>query len=124
MQWIKQQDFYQNTTVIVVGDHLTMDKDFFENIDPNYQRTAYNVILNAPTTIQKSNHSRLFNATDLFPTTLAALDVSLSSDRLGIGTNLYSNTPTLMEEMGQQKYVQEVAKKSEFYNKTFIKDAP
>lgn len=124
LQWIKQQDFYQNTTVIVVGDHLTMDKDFFENIDPNYQRTAYNVILNAPTTIQKSNHSRLFNATDLFPTTLAALDVSLSSDRLGIGTNLYSNTPTLMEEMGQQKYVQEVAKKSEFYNKTFIKDAP
>lgn len=124
LQWIKAQDFYANTTVIVTGDHPTMDKDFFKDIDPNYQRTVYNVILNAPTQLQGSNKNRQFNSTDLFPTTLAALGVQLGSDRLGIGTNLFSQTPTLMETIGTDAYIQEVAKKSDFYNKTFIQTDP
>src|SRR5699024_2998432 len=28
IEWIKQQPFYENTTIVIAGDHLTMDKDF------------------------------------------------------------------------------------------------
>ena len=46
VSWIQQQDFYENTTIVISGDHLTMDSDFCENIDPDYTRTVYNVIIN------------------------------------------------------------------------------
>ena len=47
VSWIQQQDFYENTTIVISGDHLTMDSDFCENIDPDYTRTVYNVIINS-----------------------------------------------------------------------------
>ena len=28
ISWIQQQDFYSNTTIVISGDHLTMDSDF------------------------------------------------------------------------------------------------
>lgn len=121
INWIKEQSFYDNTTIILVGDHPTMDKDFFENIDPNYQRTVYNVILNSPTKVENSINNRIFNATDMFPTTLASLGAKIDGDRLGLGTNLYSTRKTLMEELGEDKYFSEIAKKSDFYNKKIIK---
>ncbi len=121
LSWIKEQPFYDNTTIIVVGDHPTMGKDFFKDIDPNYQRTVYNVILNSPTKVEGSQQNRIFNATDMFPTTLASLGATIQGQRLGMGTNLYSGKPTLMEELGQQNYMDEIAKKSTFYNKKIIK---
>ena len=36
IDWIKEQPFYENTTIILSGDHLTMDSDFCENIDEDY----------------------------------------------------------------------------------------
>ena len=42
LSWIKQQDFYENTTVVIVGDHGTMDVDFLDDIDSYYERTMYN----------------------------------------------------------------------------------
>ena len=42
LAWIKQQDFYSNTTIVIVGDHGTMDVDFLDDIDTYYERTMYN----------------------------------------------------------------------------------
>ena len=28
VKWIQKQPFYENTTIIISGDHLTMDSDF------------------------------------------------------------------------------------------------
>ena len=36
IDWIKEQPFYENTTIILSGDHLTMDSDFCENIDEDF----------------------------------------------------------------------------------------
>lgn len=114
LEWIKQQSFYPDTTIVLVGDHLTMDSDFFEEDDPNYQRTVYNVFLN--TEIQP-NQTRNRQATglDLFPTTLAALNVSIQGDRLGLGTNLFSKSETLAERLGISNFYTELTKKSDFY---------
>lgn len=102
VSWIRQQEFYKDTTVILSGDHRTMDADFCSTIDPDYRRTLYNTILNTPTTAEKTTF-RKFTAMDMFPTTLASLGATIEGDRLGLGTNLYSGKKTLAEEMGVHK---------------------
>lgn len=116
IEWMKTQPFYDNTTVVLVGDHLTMDKDFFETIDPNYQRSVYNVFLNTDKTEFKDNN-RLFSAVDMYPSTLAALDVQIPGNELGLGVNLFSDKKTLMEQMGYEKFDQEMTKRSDYYDK-------
>ena len=114
IEWIQAQPFYENTTVVIVGDHLTMDSDFFDNDNPNYQRTVYNAFLNTTQTASRVT-DRQATALDLFPTTLAALNVTIEGERLGLGTNLFSAKPTLAEELGFDSFYTELTKRSTFY---------
>ena len=116
--WLKAQPFYENTTVIISGDHLTMDTEFLENLDDDYIRTVYNCIINAPIEpVRKSD--REFGTFDMFPTTLAALGATIEGDRLGLGTNLFSAEKTLTEIYGFDMINSELSRRSEFYLKTF-----
>jgi len=119
VEWIKEQPFYSNTTIVISGDHLTMDGSFFDDIDENYPRTIYNCIINSPIEPQKKTY-RYFGTFDMFPTTLASLGVDIEGDRLGLGTNLFSETPTLTEKYGYDYLDTELRKKSLFYNKKFL----
>lgn len=116
IEWMKTQPFYENTTIVIVGDHLTMDKDFFEDIDPNYQRSIYNAFLNTDKK-DVDNNNRLFSALDMYPTTLSALGVQIPGEKLGLGVNLFSNQQTLMEKMGPEQFDQEMTKRSDYYDK-------
>ncbi|MBR7142349.1 MAG: LTA synthase family protein [Clostridia bacterium] len=117
--WIKEQPFYENTTVIIVGDHLTMDPLFLEDIGEDYVRTVYNCFINAPVK-PVNGRLRQFGAFDMFPTTLAALGVRIQGERLGLGVNLFSEEPTLTELYGYEALNDELQKKSVFYNETFL----
>ena len=119
IQWLQQQPFYENTTVILSGDHLTMDPEFLADIDDSYVRTSYNCILNTPTT-PASQQNRQFGSIDMFPTTLAAMGVEIEGDRLGLGTNLFSQRQTLSEEFGHIQLDEELQKNSKFYFDTFF----
>ena len=48
------------------------------------------------------------------------MGVKIKDERLGLGTNLFSDTQTLVEEFGASYVEDEIKKNSEFYNKTFI----
>lgn len=106
VRWIQQQPFYENTTIVIIGDHLSMDAKFFETFDPNYLRTTYNLILNPAPTVTDIPKERMQNRwwynADMFPTILASIGVKIEGDRLALGTNLFSDTPTLFEENGGQ----------------------
>ena len=119
IRWIQQQPFYENTTIILCGDHLTMDPDFMQEVDENYQRTIYNCTINAPVEPVKEKN-REFGTYDMFPTTLAALGVQIGGDRLGLGTNLFSGKQTLCEMYGFEALDWELQKRSEFYNTRFL----
>lgn len=115
LNWLKEQDFYDNTTIIITGDHLTMQQDFYAGKDNNYDRNVYNVFINSE--VQPINSkNRSFSVLDMFPTTLAAIGVKVDSDRLGLGTNLFSDKPTLIEELGYEYLENEIKKKSFFYD--------
>ncbi len=117
IRWIQAQPFYNNTTVVIVGDHRTMDPDFFDGADDT-PRTVYNCILNAAVTPQ--NERREFGTFDLFPTTLAAMGVTVDGDRLGLGTNLFSATPTLTETYGFDTLDAELQNHSAFYREHIL----
>ena len=119
LQWLQQQDFYENTTVIITGDHCSMDKGYFtRNVDENYTRHVYNCFINSAATAHQTKN-RQFSALDMFPITLAAMGCDIEGDRLGLGVNLFSNQPTLMERMGYNAFYRELAQKSEFYATQF-----
>lgn len=99
VDWIKQQDFYEDTTIIICGDHPTMDGMYCRNIDPSYVRRVYTCIINAPVSPVR-NAYRSYSTLDMFPTTLTALGVEIPGGRLGLGTSLYTNQRTLTEELG------------------------
>ena len=122
VRWLQQQPFYENTTVVITGDHLSMDNGYFErNVDSDYDRMVYNCILNAPVTTDNTKN-REYCAVDLFPTTLAALGCTIEGDRLGLGVNLFSDTPTLSEQWGFDRFNQEMGKASEYYIRNFHND--
>ena len=100
IEWCKQQPWYENTTIVITGDHPTMDADFCEDVDPNYQRKVVSMVLNSPTVNQVPETYREYSTFDLFPTTLAALGADIPGNRLGLGTDLYSGAETLTELYG------------------------
>ena len=113
--WLQAQPFYENTTIVICGDHLTMDAHFLEDIDPNYTRTVYNCFINAPVSPIRTKN-RQFGTFDLFPTTLAALGARIEGDRLALGTDLFSPSQTLAEEYGFETLDEELQHGSEYYN--------
>ncbi|MBE5063556.1 GBS Bsp-like repeat-containing protein [Lachnospiraceae bacterium DSM 108991] len=112
IRWIQQQDFYENTTIVLCGDHPTMDSDYCEDVDGDYIRKTYTAYINAAA--QKETETRRdFTTFDQFPTTLAALGVQIEGNRLGLGTNLFSSEPTLTERFGLDTEAAELKKKSQ-----------
>lgn len=128
LRWIQEQPFYENTTVVIIGDHLSMESNFFNfyNFDKNYQRSQYNVILNPAPGVAPKSKDILFNRVyanfDMFPTILTSMGVKYDGHRLGIGTDLFSGEKTIFEEYGFEKAHKELIKKSVFYNEQILVD--
>ena len=119
VKWIQQQPFYENTTIVISGDHLTMDSDFCNDVSEDYERSVYNVFINLPEGLDTSfeeTHNREFATLDMFPTTLVAMGVTIEGDRLALGVNLFSDEQTLTEQYGRKGLDKELMKKSKFYD--------
>jgi len=126
VRWIQSQPFYENTTVVIIGDHISMDTDFFDyyKFDKHYLRTQYNLILNPAPNTAGTLPSRFVNRQyanfDMFPTILAGMGVEIEGNRLGIGTNLFSDKDTVFEQYGADTVNRELEKKSNLYNDTIL----
>ncbi|MBO5221512.1 MAG: sulfatase-like hydrolase/transferase [Clostridia bacterium] len=120
VQWIQEQDFYENTTVIITGDHYSMNNDYFNaKVPEEYVRRVYNCFLNTPIS-PKQEKNREFTTLDMLPTTLASMGCKIEGDRLGLGTNLFSDQKTLCELISFEYLKTELNKVSPFYEKTFL----
>ena len=119
IKWLQKQDYYDNTTIVISGDHLTMQSNFFELEDgQDYQKKVVNLIINPA--VEAENTNRIYSTMDLYPTTLAALGANIEGNKLGLGTNLFSNEKTLIEKYGLEYVNNELMKVSRFYNNNIL----
>lgn len=121
VEWVKQQDFYENTTICITGDHCSMEAGFFEEHEyyerhsGETERKVYNAFINAAAE-PVNMKNRKFTTMDIYPTTLAAAGAKIDGERLGLGTNLFSDMPTIAEEYGYEEMFAELNKRSRFYD--------
>lgn len=114
IKWIQEQDFYDNTTIIITGDHHTMQTNFYE-VDNDYTRVIFNTFINVYDSENINNKNRVFTTMDMFPTTLGALGADIEGNRLGLGTDLFSNKKTISEMIGIDSLNKELKKNSDYY---------
>ena len=114
VRWVQAQDFYENTTIVLCGDHTTMDSDFCNGVPQSYDRKVYTAFINAAAQPEDPSRVRDYSTIDQFPTTLAALGCTIKGNRLGLGTNLFSSQDTLLEKYGYDEVSAEMDKKSNF----------
>ncbi len=101
VRWVQKQEFYKNTTIILVGDHCSMDSNIADDMPKDYERRIYTAFINPdPNMVLSTNQFRQYSSMDFFPSTLAALGVQIEGERLGLGTNLFSEEVTLVEQYG------------------------
>ena len=113
IRWCQEQPWYENTTIILSGDHPTMNKEFCSSAAFDYQRKCYTAYINAPVEPERDEY-REFATVDNFPTTLAAIGAEIEGNRLGLGTNLFSSEDTLIERDGLEFVNTELQKSSDW----------
>ena len=103
VEWIQKQDWYENTLIVIVGDHPFMNTDLIPNSD---MRSRYwiDIFINSAATVSTSKN-RMFSSFDMFPTILAGLGIQIEGDKLGFGTNLFSEEKTLLETISDWNYI-------------------
>lgn len=118
IDWCSQQDFFEDTAIVILGDHPRMDQELVYGVS-FYERAVYNCFINADIREETINRNRIATSMDIYPTILYALGYDISGDRLALGTNLFSGTPTLAEEMGYRELDDELGKNSDYYQENF-----
>lgn len=117
IDWCKTQPFYEDTVIVITGDHPRMDTCLVDGVD-YYDRTVYNCFLNTGLTPQNTEN-REFTHMDIFPSVLSALGYTIEGDRLGLGTNLFSGREGLTEQFSFEYINRELSKNSSYYVDTF-----
>ncbi|MDR1971302.1 MAG: LTA synthase family protein [Treponema sp.] len=114
--WLKGQEFYENTTVAILGDHLYMDGSIFS--DRTADRRPLNVFINS---LLPGDHvkNREFSHFDLFPTLIDSIGGTYDVGGLGLGRSMSRGGKTLLETMGSQALGSNLAKKSLVYRSFF-----
>lgn len=121
LDWVIEQPFYEHTTIVLVGDHLGHEEAYTKMLEPQDERRIFNLILNDQSPVKEgSQQNRQFFAGDMFPTVLSSLGVTIEGNRLGLGTNLFSDIPTLIEENSPEYITDALSKNSPFYTEQFL----
>ena len=121
IEWIKKQDFYDNTTIIICGDHLTPDTSYINSQGVSaFDRRTFTAIINPADGKKYNGAVRVYTTLDMYPTTLSALGAQIEGNRLGLGVDLYSDTPTLAEQFGLDYINTELLKNSKFYKEKLL----
>ncbi len=125
LDWLKQQPYYENTTIVICGDHPTMNHDYaqkhIESVygKEHYERKVYTTILNSAIEYELDT-TREYAVFDMYPTMLAAMGVTIEGNKMGLGVNLFSEEKTLVERYGLEYINEEFQKVSEFYKNTIL----
>ena len=127
LDWIQNQEWFSNTTVVILGDHAYLDaplNNFIteQGILPkkviNSKRRFINIIINPVEELKEiKQKNRCYSSFDIMPTILEALGNKFSKKGIGLGRSLFSDSETLVEKYGVEKLEKETMKNVIEYNK-------
>ena len=95
-----------------------MDSSYFRDMPDGYDRRTYVNVINSDKTY--NGDARVYTTMDMFPTTLSALGCTIEGDRLGLGTDLYSDTETLAESLSKDTFNYQLGLTSKYYNQNIM----
>lgn len=98
--WAREQSWYGNTTISVMGDHTLEMLSDKANVPLTDTLHWVNFILNS--SIDQSVSGRCYSSLDMFPTLLEAMGFRWEGRSMGLGKSLYSGDSTLLERYGQR----------------------
>lgn len=96
INWVKEQPFYLNTEVVIVGDHLFAGKYL---VDQNKQKRRWHDLFVGPESVPEKT-KRAFTSVDMAPTILESLGFIIKTHKMGFGVSLFSHESTLVEKIG------------------------
>ncbi len=111
INWLKTSPYWENTTVVIMGDHLLPSR-IKTNGHP--KRGVYNVFLNLPENLHIMP-KKIFSTYDFAPSILESLGISLSPHALGLGRSLFAENETLVSVMGTNKFNVQLRQNSRIY---------
>jgi phosphoglycerol transferase len=136
MNWLEQQEFYENTTVVILGDHLYQDSLFFpekfrikdlasryekeiltENSIETYNRYPINIFINSFLNPNEVKH-RKFSHFDMLPTLIESIGGVFESEGLAIGRSINgtNGNATLLNKYGEAAMNMQLKRQSALYN--------
>lgn len=107
IEWAKEQPWYENTTIIITGDHTYLDAPLNNFITRNSslpkkeiesRRRFLDIIINPAPELKNAGQNRKFSSFDVMPTVLEALGNKIDGKGIYLGRSLYSEEPTLVEK--------------------------
>lgn len=136
LAWAKTQSWYEETTIVIAGDHLFMqtgDRDIF-NVLQNYKtdknrekhdfsavgdtpRRWLNIFINSEIEAASAaaQINRNFSSFDMLPTVLESLGAEIEGHALGFGRSLFTGDPTIFEQFDESYVNEEISKRSVQY---------
>jgi phosphoglycerol transferase len=115
VEWLQEQDFYENTTVVILGDHLYMDSSVFPG-GGAYDRYPINIFINSPLNPNAAK-GRRFSHFDMLPLLIESIGGTYTGEGLSLGRSPYSASgETLVEKYGSTAMNEQLKRKSKFYN--------
>lgn len=113
--WLKQQDFYKNTVVVIVGDHLQMETKFTKELN-KHKREIVTIVMNSNYNNKYKEIHKNYSTFDIAPTLLESMGIQIDGHHFGLGTSLLSDEQTMMEKITPEEFNEELLKPSLFYN--------
>jgi phosphoglycerol transferase len=118
ISWLEKQDFYDNTTIVILGDHLYPYSAFFP--EGATDRRPLNIFINSSLDADHAKN-REFSHFDIFPTLLDAIGVRYNAKGIGLGRSMSRGESTLLEQLGEKQFNDYLLKKSKLYESFFKK---
>lgn len=114
LKWAKDQDWYENTTIVVAGDHSWIT--FTDLLKLSKDEPLYWINFFVNSQVQPPERNRRFSSFDMYPTVLEAMGVKISGHRLGLGTSVFSTEKTLLEKKHTDTLNAKIREKSYQYD--------
>jgi phosphoglycerol transferase len=138
IEWVRLQDFHDNTTIVILGDHLYQDSNIFpddykihrlssryesiyfeEGVGGNkYKRRPLNIFINSLLNPAYAKN-REFSHFDMFPALIDSIGGRYDSAGLGLGRSMNKGEKTLIEQIGRQFFDDNLKRKSDFYDSLY-----